>query len=329
MYDFLGLGVLLFIIWKQPSLSSYLGASIAIALAMISWHIERVDFWFLSLGCAFFCMTFAHCYDLLHDRFLHDAYRIMPVETPCCIPHLCCTHRDKIMAITCVFRVLAGLSSISSCYVSWSYHEKFWRGDSDVVIGIWVATVSIWLVSCIPHFICLIQCAASNNSAEMYRFRKYVAMWLIHDIVLGIFWLYLALMLDHLLKDDDSEWRTIFLSMISWHIVIFVIRQLYFSELWSITEQTTCCGPKTRSRWGVIMQLVCMIVIYGVVVHIVRDSVDMHALDILLVILFICALVAGYLGKLLTLFPQKLKKKTDVVFAVRTLERRNTFDLDF
>ena len=309
MYDFLGLGVLLFFIWKQPSLSSYLGATIAMALAMISWHMEYVELWFLSLGCAFLCMTFAHCYGLIQNTFLKDAYVAMPVETPCCVPHICCTHRDSIMAATCVFRVLSGLMSASACYVSWSYREKFWNGDTDFVIGIWVVTASTWLVSCIPHAICLIQCAASKNSALMYRFRQYVAIWLIHDIVLGIFWLYLAFMLGHLLKEDDSEWRTIFLSMISWHIVVFVIRQLYFSDLWSISEHTTCCGPKTRSRWGAIIQLLCMIVIYGVVVHIVRDSVDMRALDISTVVLFVSALGVGYLGKVLSFFPVKFKQE--------------------
>jgi len=329
MYDFLGLSVLLFFIWKQPSLSSYLLSAVGLSCAILAWHLKSVDMWFISLGCTFLFMTFAYCYDLLHNIRLKNAYDKMPVETPCCIPYIGCTHRATIIRATCMLRFVSGLLAVTACYVSFSNREKFWAGDSAVVIGFWGAASATWLASCIPHVICLIQCAATTDSPAIYRFRKYVAVWLVHDIVLGVFWLYLSFMLDHLLKDDDSEWRTIFLSMISWHIIVFVIRQLYFSELWSITEHTSCCGPKTRTRWGDILQLVAMFIIYGVLMHVVRDSVDMHPLDVSLVILFMVALFVGYLGKLLTLFPQKVKKETDVVFAVHTPKRRNTFDLDF
>lgn len=331
MYDFLGLGILLFFIWKQPSLSSYFLSAMGLASAMFAWHFEWVGMWFLSLGGAFLFMTFAYCYDLLHNHRLKDAYAKMPAETPCCIPCVgWCTHRASIIMATCILRAAAGLLSVAACYVSWLYREKFWGGDSTVVIGFWAGASATWLASCIPHVMCLIQCAATVESPIIYRFRKYVAVWLVHDIVLGVFWLYLAFMLDHLLKEDDSEWRTIFLSMISWHIIVFVIRRLYFSELWSITEHTTCCGPKTRTRWGDILQLVAMFIIYGVLMHVVRDSVDMHPLDVSLVVLFISAICVGYLGKLLTLFPQKVKTGSEERAAVPTIKRRNTtLDLDF
>lgn len=326
MYDFLGLGVLLFFIWKQPSLSSYFLSAIGLTSAIIAWHTRSVDIWFLSLGVTFLFMTFAYCYDLLHNQRLQDAYAKMPLETPCCIPCIgWCTHRASIITATCILRAAAGLLAVSACYVSFAERENFWAGDSDVVIGFWGTASATWLVSCIPHVICLIQCAATIDSPIMYRFRKYVAVWLVHDIVLGVFWLYLSFMIDHLLRDDDSEWRTIFLSMVSWHIIVFVIRRLYFSELWSITEHTTCCGPKTRTRWGDILQLFSMFIIYGVLMHVVRDSVDMHPLDVSLVILFVVAIFVGYLGKLLSFFPPKVKKDAPIHMA----KRRNTLDLDF
>ena len=100
----------------------------------------------------------------------------------------------------------------------------------------------------VPYFICLIQCAEekvkkdkdidNDVDKQLYSFRKYVAMWLVHDVVLGLFWLYLSITLHHLLKDDDSEWRTIFLSMISWHIIVFVIRELYFSTC--VVDRDAC-----------------------------------------------------------------------------------------
>jgi hypothetical protein len=332
MYDFLGISVFLCFAasLKQPSVLSYFLAAVGFACAVMAWHFRSVDMWFLSLGGAFLFMTFAYCYDLLHERRLKDAYAKMPVETPCCIPCIsCCTHRASIIVTTCILRAAAGLLSVAACYVSWLYREKFWVEDSAIVIGFWVGASATWLVSCIPHAICLIQCAAGTNSDTMYRFRKYVAVWLVHDTILGVFWLYLSFMLEHLLREDDSEWRTIFLSMISWHIIVFVIRQLYFSELWSITEHTTCCGPDTRTRWGDILQLLAMFIIYGVLMHVVRDSVDMHPLDVSLVILFMGAIFVGYLGKLLSFFPQKVKTDSEERATVRTMKRRNTLDLDF
>jgi hypothetical protein len=336
MYDFLGLSVVLFLAasLKQPALSSYFLSAVGLASAIIAWHLRSVDIWFLSLGSAFLFMTFAYCYDLVHNRRLQDAYEKMPRTTPCCIPYIGCQERASIMTATCILRAVAGLMAVSACYVSWLYREKFWDGDSAIVRNCWAVTSATWLASCIPHSICLIQCAAARNSPIMYRFRKYVAVWLIHDIVLGVFWLYLSFMIDHLLKEDDSEWRTIFLSMVSWHIIVFVLRQLYFSELWSITEHTTCCGPKTRTRWGDILQLLAMFIIYGVLMHVVRDSVDMHPLDISLVILFVVAIFVGYLGKLLTFFPPKLNNQTFPPImknqtAIRTVEGRNTYNLDF
>lgn len=325
MYDFLGLGVLLFFIWKQPSLYSYLLSSIGLACAMMSWHFQRVDMWFLSLGGAFLFMTFAYCYDLMHSPHLRDAYGKMSVETPCCIPYIGCTHVASVIVATCVLRAASGLLAVTACYMSFTHREYFWDGESTIVIGFWTMTSSTWLASCIPHTICLIQCAASRNSPTMYQFRKYVAVWLVHDIVLGVFWLYLSLMLDHLVREDDSEWRTIFLSMISWHIIVFVIRQLYFSESWYVTEHTTCCGPKTRTRWGDILQLVAMFIIYGVLMHVVRDSVDMHPLDVSLVILFVVALSVGYLGKILSFFPPSVKQRA----AVDVPNRTPRFVLDF
>tara|TARA_B100000780_G_scaffold177291_1_gene124320 strand:- start:965 stop:1942 length:978 start_codon:yes stop_codon:yes gene_type:complete len=324
MYDFLGLGVLLFFIWNQPSLSSYFLSTVGLTSAIIAWHLRSVDIWFLSLGFAFLFMTFAYCYDLLHNRRLQEAYKEMKPTTPCCIPYIGCTDRASIITATCMLRSVSGLLASIACYISWLNREKFWSGDSDTIIGIWAGASGTWLASCIPHSICLIQCAAATKSETIYSFRKYVAVWLVHDTVLGVFWLYLSFMLDHLLRDDDSEWRTIFLSMISWHIIVFVIRRLYFSELWSITEHTTCCGPATRTRWGDILQLLAMFIIYGVLMHVVRDSVDM-GVDVSLVILFVAALCVGYLGKLLSFFPAKLEK-LEKLTGRRVFKRRATLD---
>lgn len=298
MYDFLGFGILLILFWKQPSLSSYFMAAVSFSVAALAWYRHNVSVWFLSIAVAFACLTFASCYDLYNSTFLRKAYTQMPQKTLCCIPHVGCTNPRYVLVSTCVIRASAGIVSVLSCYISWSHRETFWEGDSDIVRVFWATTACTWLCSCLPHIVCLIQCAATNDSSSIYNFRKRVAFSLLHDIVLGIFWLYLVFMLDHLLKDDDSEWRTIFLSMISWHIIIFVIRELYFTDLWSVSKHVSCCAPSTRQRWGDILNLSSMTIIYGVLVHVIRDSVDMGC-SVEHVILIISALVVGCFGKLL------------------------------
>jgi len=264
-------------------------------VAAVAWHDHAIDAWFGGLGLAALSLTGVSLAELLTSTFLRDSYRTMPADTKCCIPRFGCSSPRSILFLTCMFRSLAGLAAVASFYVTWTARKTFWAGHTTVVITMWVVTSGLWLLSCVPHFVALLQCAATQESPLILRFRKRVTIWLLHDVVLGVFWLYLACMLEHLLKDDDSEWRTVFLSMLSWHIIIFVCRQLYMSDMWRQTKHVACCAPETVGRWSVVLMLVAMTTVYGVLVHVVRDSVNMGC-STGQVALMLSALCVGCIG---------------------------------
>lgn len=302
MWYLFGTAVVLVVLWLLHMPVSHIllvAAAYNAGVAAVAWYNEAIDAWFGGLGLTAICFTGVSLAELLTSTFLRVSYRAMPAETKCCIPRFGCASPRSILFLTCMFRGLAGLTAAASFYVTWTARETFWAGHTTVVIAMWVVTSGLWLLSCVPHFVALLQCAATQESKHILRFRKRVTIWLIHDVVLGVFWLYLACMLDHLLKDDDSEWRTVFLSMLSWHIIIFVCRQLYMSDMWSQTKHVGCCAPETVGRWSVVFMLVAMSVVYGVLVHVVRDSVDMGC-SAGQVALMLTALFVGCIGYLMS-----------------------------
>ena len=95
-------------------------------------------------------------------------------------------------------------------------------------------------------------------------------MWIIHDVFLGFFWLYLAVMLYDLSDDNnDSEWRTIFLSMISWHIIIIVLQEIYMKRQ---ATGVTCCGPGNIQVWWRFFLLVAFVGMYTAIVSRMQDN---------------------------------------------------------
>lgn len=312
MYELLGVLAVLFVVWTYRFRVSQILLVVAaynLSVAAVAWHHANIDGWFGALGISALSLTGVSIAEFVGSSFLNDSYRAMPKRTSCCIPKFGCSSPDSVLFLTCLFRGLAGASAATSFYVSWSFRRTFWSGRTDTVVGVWSATCLLWLLSCVPHFICLLQCAATKESAQILEFRKRITIWLVHDVVLGLFWLYLSSTLHHLLKDDDSEWRTVFLSMLSWHIIIFVCRQLYLTDVWRVTKHVACCASETVGRWSVVLVLTGLCMMYGVMVHVVRDSVDMGC-SVPQVIIYVSALVVGSVGYLMSgqRPPAKLKR---------------------
>lgn len=318
MYELLGVLLVVFLIVsvsKSVRKVLFVSAAAATASAGIAWYNSDIDTWFASLGIATLFLMGVSLTELIGSTFLRDSYNDMPVQTTCCIPRFGCSSPDSVLFLTCLFRGLAGVTAASSFYVSWASRRTFWQGHTELVKVMWTTTSGLWILSCVPHFVCLLQCAAEKESARILLFRKRVTIWLIHDMVLGVFWLYLSSMLDHLLKDDDSEWRTVFLSMLSWHIIIYVCRQLYLSDIWRTTKHVACCAPSTVGRWSIVLMLVAMCAVYGVLVHVVRDTVEMGC-SLEHVIVLVSALFVGSIGYLMshTRPPKKLKEEEAPTF---------------
>ena len=248
----------------------YLLLSGALSLAIWGWWATSP---LMLYGGVFFSICLMMYIDISNnmaeDGFLDSAISIMATTTNCCLVHNLWSEPTSVRWTTVAFKILAGLTALCATYVSWQRRDMFISGHYTLVSTIWASTAVLWLCSCIPMFICLVQCAANPTLKQgkgfkikgeelILRFRKVYALWVLHDMVLGVFWLYLSVMLFDLADDmDDSEWRTIFLSMLSWHIVIILLSSVYFEPLATIhplpvvTSKTTpCCSlEKAKTLW--------------------------------------------------------------------------------
>jgi len=213
----------------------------------------------------------------------NTAIRAM-TRTDCCLIHEMWSKPDFVKWATILLRAVSGLAAVIACATSWFDRERFLSGHYFFISCLWSATVVLWLISCLPMFVCLIQCAANPKYAQVaaqisskeiiMRFRKVYSLWLLHDIVLGIFWLYLSVMLYDLSDDeDDSEWRTIFLSMLSWHILVIALNELYMHTYYSLNpvvdrrkEITPCCGPRNAQAIWSFMTIISFAGMYVVVI---------------------------------------------------------------
>lgn len=247
----------------------YLLFSSSLTLAIWGWWaISPMTFYGGVFFSIFLMMYIDLSNSMAENGFLDSAISIMDT-TECCLVHRLWSEPTSVRWTTIAFKILAGLAALCATYVSWQHHQSFIDGHYTLVSAIWASAAGLWLCSCIPMVICLVQCASNptlkmNNNLKIkgkeliLRFRKVYALWVLHDLVLGVFWLYLAVMLFDLADDmDDSEWRTIFLSMLSWHIVIILLSSVYFEPLANIhpaaiiiSETTPCCSFKNaKSLW--------------------------------------------------------------------------------
>ena len=112
---------------------------------------------------------------------------------------------------------------------------------------------------------------------------------------------------------DDSEWRTIFLSMLSWHIVVILLWSVYLEPLANVhpsrsameSKTAPCCSlEKAKSLWCVVL-IAAYVGIYTVIIlRIQQDALlDMGFDSILYPIGFSCAATLYgtsrvYIGKL-------------------------------
>lgn len=262
---------------------------ILLGLSLISfiwtWWAEVPVLFYASVVASIFSLSIVDINSMASKGgFYETSIRAMDDKTDCCLLHDLWSSPGTVRWSTILFRSLSSIAAISATVVSWTNRRKFLDGHYIVISAVWSAASIFWILSCVPIFICLIQCAASSRFKNvksdltskqiMLRFRKVYALWFLHDIVLGIFWLYLSIMLYDLADDkDDSEWRTIFLSMFSWHILIVGIHELYFKTLFSLRHSrpeemhsTPCCGPKqAKSIWS-FLSIMSLVGMYAIVI---------------------------------------------------------------
>ena len=253
--------------------------SLAMAVVGIAWYRANVDLLFLSFFVAILSATVHDMYECSNDAFLSKALHHFQ-KTPCCILSKYFNDPLYVLRWTIALRTGTGALAAVAVLVSWYFKGSFATGHYRVVSGSWTLVCVCWILSCVPLIISLMQCAAVSSSKIAVRYRKIVFVWILHDVFLGLFWLYLSVMLYDLADDnDDSEWRTIFLSMLSWHIIILILHRIYMKDMdesrSSTPSCTACCGPNTSARWLDIFLLLSFVCIYMTVIARLQQNIIM------------------------------------------------------
>ena len=348
----------------------YILLSCSLIGSALSWYLMMQSLWFLSIGVSVFILTCIDVSGFKSDIFLQKAIHSMQ-ETECCCIHRVWSDPRSILWTTMVFRSMAGVTAMAALYITFIYSSSFATGHYFIITAVWTMVNILWAISNVPFLICLVQCAAKTTSVTLepilidgkqlesgrvlnmgylkismvsstdliVRFRKAVSMWMLHDLVLGIFWLYLSLMMYDLTDDeDDSEWRTIFLSMLSWHIIFIVLYQIYLKHQWSCivinrppSIQAPCCGPATADKWWSICQLGGLAAVYVAFIWRMRqpELTTMGCSEETLV-LFVAGIVACCLGKIMVRGTLKGRAAASNQLPLRSIsKKRNQGGLEF
>lgn len=268
--------------------------------SVISWYLASYSFFMISVATTIIIATYTGFLVYNKDTFIHQCVFVMQ-KTECCCVHKLWSDPKSVIWSTNFIKTTAGILAAVAIQNSWQYAKAFKDGSYITVTLLWILTVVLWFLSSVPTFICLIQCAAIDGKKPpnpihvagttltmgqkitvddkhikmvdgktlIIRFRKVKSLELLHDVVIGIFWLYLILTLYDLIDDDDdSEWRTIFLSMMSWHIVFVTLYHIYLKQIRSCVHITRaeksrpCCAPSEADKWWSITQLLGFAAIY-------------------------------------------------------------------
>lgn len=265
-----------------PILYVLLGTSLSTSL--FYWYMESMYFWLLSNAISVFIYTVIHNIEIFFSLFFRTAYCYMGDNKQCCCRGRCITVQDST-TWTVILRSVAGTVAFFSLFYTMWHIDNIQHVVTSLQI-LWTISSSFWLFSCIPNIICLVQCAAhlKNNEPKTIKvikhFRTILALRIIHDVLLGVFWFYLAFRLDTLFDydpdEDESihaeEWRTIFMSMISWHLVIVLLREIYFSEK-TRTFKGGCCDINNTWIWLKLARIGCLILIYTIVIYRVDQAI--------------------------------------------------------
>ena len=326
----------------------YILLGIFLSMLAWGWWAASVNIFYAGVLMVIVCLFALDASSMLSKAgFFDTAVRIMP-KTECCLVHHIWSSPGSVKWATLSIRVVAALVAIAATIVSWSTRHKFLIGHYAVISASWGTASALWILSCIPMFLCLIQCAASSNYKSslsrkisekeiILRFRKVYTLWLIHDLTLGVFWLYLSLRLFDLSDDeDDSEWRTIFLSMLLWHILVVAFHELYVKQLFSLEplrrarrQTAPCCDPSHGKIIWSALTITSFVGMCAVVIDRVQHEslLVMGTHSILSPILFTCFQVLFVISKI---YPKNVPPVSDTQpLLSKSNEQDNAIDIKF
>ena len=270
--------------------------TIAVLLSGWAWYAALVHYWFLFLLLSIISISIFDMQQNVANEFLNAAYDKMK-PTECCALAEHFKYPRYVLRTTVALRALAGLGSVAAIVITWFCRTDFAKGSYVLVSGSWGTVSVVWILSSVPMIVSLMQCASVTSDDIIIQYRKTISVWIVHDVFLGVFWLYLSVMLYDLSDDnDDSEWRTIFLSMISWHIIILILKEIYTRPRQQ--ESISICGPENIQLWLRFFLLLSFVGMYVVVSWRMQDNnlIEM-GMPLSSLILFATSVMIGYYCK--------------------------------
>jgi len=217
----------------------------------VCWSFENATGWWWSVLASMVCFW------LSQMRYLWSKKPVWDRRVGC-VDNL-----SSVYVCMMVLRSLAFVGALAAWVITLYNGERFVSNEEvEWVRWSWVVASSLWVVSLVPLLLSLFQCLIDQDKK---RIRGMFVSWLLHDLVLGGFWIYLSYELYDLPDDvDDSAWRTLFRSMIAWHGVIVLFQEI------SRGTPTTSCNTKCFSTasiigWGICLRLVGLLIVYIVI----------------------------------------------------------------
>ena len=277
----------------------------------IFWYMVEVDLWYLSVLIVLLSLT-KYDYDTyVSSTVMREGLNAMS-KTKCCNLEYF-QDPKSIKTLTLTLRLITGLLASAALVITYTSKDNIVE-QIELVSTCWTIVCIFWFIAVVPLFVSLLQCAAAKSTPSILRYRRITSVYILHDIFLGAFWIYLSTMLHDLVDDvDDTEWRKIFLSMLWWHLLILVC--LAVSRVPKKPKMTTCCGLNTITFWQEFFLLLSIFCIYLVIIYRMRfDNLTDMKLSISSLAIFEISMIVIYFCKRdQSLQPkEKMEKSMDI-----------------
>ena len=260
----------------------------------IFWYMVEVDLWYLSVLIVLLSLT-KYDYDTyVSSTVMREGLNAMS-KTKCCNLEYF-QDPKSIKTLTLTLRSVTGLMASVALVITYISKDNIVE-QIELVSTCWTVVCLFWFLAIVPLFVSLLQCAAAKSTQPILRYRRMASVYILHDLFLGGFWIYLSTMLHDLVDDvDDTEWRKIFLSMLWWHLIILAC--LAVNKIPKKPKMTTCCGLNTITFWQEFFLLLSIFCIYLVIIYRMRfDKLTDMKVSISSLFVFEISLIVIYFCK--------------------------------
>ena len=226
----------------------------SVIVSSVFWSLENASGWWWSVLAAL-CGLY-----ISQMMYLSEQVRDVGVGF--------CNRLSSVYDSMMVLRSLAFCGVLTAWAITLVNGESFVSNEEvEWVRWSWFVASLLWLVSLLPLLVSLFQCLIDHPKK-----RSGFMVWLLHDLALGGFWVYLSYELYDLPNDsDDSAWRSLFRSMIAWHGVIVLFQEIYRGGAVRSCD-TKCFSKESKGAWAVSLRLLGLLSVYVVIMIRIEQS---------------------------------------------------------